>query len=34
MIVRKALFDSRDEAIATLQRLRGERASLSRYIRD
>lgn len=34
LIVRKALFDSRDEAIATLQRLRGEKASPSRYVRD
>jgi DNA-binding GntR family transcriptional regulator len=34
MIMRKILFDSRDEAVATLQRLRGEHVGPSRFIRD
>jgi DNA-binding GntR family transcriptional regulator len=33
-ITRKALFDSRDAAIETLQQLRGETVSPSRYIRE
>ncbi|HSQ04799.1 MAG TPA: hypothetical protein VLN59_12230, partial [Burkholderiales bacterium] len=34
MIMRKILYDSRDEALASLQRLRGEDVGPSRYIRD
>jgi DNA-binding GntR family transcriptional regulator len=33
-IMRKALFDSRDQALATLQTLRGQKAAPSRFIRD
>jgi DNA-binding GntR family transcriptional regulator len=33
-IIRKALFDSRDAAIETLQQLRGEQVDTSRYIRE
>ena len=33
-ITRKALFDSRDSAIETLQQLRGEKVSPSRFIRE
>ncbi|MDQ8727451.1 GntR family transcriptional regulator [Bradyrhizobium sp. LHD-71] len=33
-ITRKALFDSRDSAIETLQRLRGETVSPSRFVRE
>lgn len=33
-IIRKALFDSRDAAIETLQQLRGETVSASRFIRE
>jgi DNA-binding GntR family transcriptional regulator len=34
LITRKALFDSRDAAIETLQQLRGEKVSPSRFIRE
>lgn len=34
LAMRKALFDSRDEALATLQRLRGEKVERWRFIRD
>jgi len=33
-ITRKALFDSRDAAIDTLQQLRGENVHASRFIRE
>jgi hypothetical protein len=33
-ITRKALFDSRDSAIETLQQLRGETVHPSRFIRE
>ena len=33
-IMRKILFDSRDEALATLERLRGETVGASRLVRD
>jgi hypothetical protein len=32
--MRKALFDSRDQALATLQTLRGQKVAPARLIRD